>query len=155
MFELGEKEKIREIFIYLTIRKFLLSDMFGLSTERLERSTHQLLNSCCFLSFLWLPVQMINWFKNSLGYWNSVGGVRFWVIARLWWFWCMTSFSGIVVVPVKNMFWLRLGAAHPKLCCECFCFRSRSIANWSANDDDVDWWMMMKRKKINHKIKST
>lgn len=53
--------------------------------------------------------------RNLLGYWNSVGGVRFWAIATLWWFWCMTSVSGIVVVPVKNMFWLRFGVAvHPK-----------------------------------------
>lgn len=64
-----------------------------------------------------------------VGYWKSVGGVRFCVIATLWWFWCMTSDNGIVVVPVKNMFWLKFGA-HPNDLC-----------------DVMNWWMIYGMKK--------
>lgn len=95
------------IFIYLTTWNFV---WYVLASNQVS--------SFCFCLVSLFPPSSLNRkrYKDLLGYWNSVGGVRFWVIATLWWFWCMTSLNGIVVVPVKNMFWLKLGVAvHPKL----------------------------------------
>lgn len=73
-------------------------------------------NELLELMFHFTHKHIEKWRKQKLhllGYWKSVGGVRFWVIATLWWLWCMTSVNGIVV-PVKNMFWLRFDVvAHP------------------------------------------
>lgn len=118
-------------------RRFLqLLFMFGFATINSSLNKHKAIKTVI----------------NLLGYWKSVGGVRFWVIAILWWFWCMTSDSGIVV-PVKNMFWLRFCVPeHPN----CFAiYTTHWLPIQVHSDDDDDWWMMDGKKLKKIKIKST
>lgn len=104
---------------------------------------------CISTCLLLVPCQTrserIKAIRHLLGYWNSVGGVRFWAIATLWWFWCMTSVSGIVV-PVKNMFWLKFCVAvHPKQSIE----TELPIRVQIMMPMDEWWWKSEENKKEN------
>lgn len=85
--------------------------------------------------------------RNSLvGYWRSVVGARLWVIAIFWWFWWTTSVYGMVA-PVKNMFWLMLGA-HPKDSERWFDGVNKCVIKIKFQPRIIKVWMILEKLRL-------